>query len=282
MSSGAALLAVMDAPVARGSLRLVRLGQSGMALRYPGALVFIDLYLSNHCEAVLPRPFDHRRMTRAPLDPAEILGVDLVLCTHDHLDHLDVPTLRTLASSSTTSLLVLPAAADPTAAWLDWPEGRRRPLRGNDYLEAAGLRIDAFPVQHESYDEKRSTGFPYLGFTVTDGATSVAHVGDALAGEDLVEYLRTHEPDVLLLPINGRDESRHGLGFAGNMTAEEAVELATQCGSPLVIPMHYDMFAQNVDEEALLRFETAAQVRAVSTRVLQVGEPTMVSGGTRP
>lgn len=280
--SGAELLEIIDAPVEVDQVRLVRLGQSGVALRFPRAVVFVDLYLSNHCEAVLPRPFDHRRMTRAPLDPAEITIADLVLCTHDHLDHLDPPTVRTLTTSSPSSVLVLPEAAEPVAASLDWPESRRRPMRGHDHVEAAGLRVDGFPVQHESFDHDDSTGFPYLGFAVTDGATTVVHVGDALAGEDLARRLSSYRPDVLLLPVNGRDEERRRLGFAGNMTADEALDLADGCGASLVVPMHYDMFVQNVDAGALQTFVAGARRRGTPTRVLPVGEPLVVAGGSRP
>ena len=106
---GAALLQAVDRhPVPVGSVAVWPLGQSGLLLRFPSARVYVDLYLSNHCEAVLARPFDHRRTTRAPMDPAEIRDADVVICTHDHLDHLDVPTMRTLASASPDAVVVAP------------------------------------------------------------------------------------------------------------------------------------------------------------------------------
>ena len=46
----------------------------------------------------------------------------------------------------------------------------------------------------------------------------------------LRSVLAALHPDLLCLPINGRDETRAAMGFAGNMTAEEAVELAARCG----------------------------------------------------
>lgn len=79
-------------------------------MKSPSATL-LDLYLSHYCQAVLPPPFDHQRETRSPHDLPEIGDADLVLCTHDHLDHLDPPTVRTLSVSSPDAQVVATVAA---------------------------------------------------------------------------------------------------------------------------------------------------------------------------
>jgi L-ascorbate metabolism protein UlaG (beta-lactamase superfamily) len=235
------------------------LGQSGLLLRFPGRKVYVDLYLSNHCEAVLSHPFDHRRMSRAPLDPAEITDADVVICSHEHLDHLDVPTIRTLARSSPQAVVVAPEACRQILLDLGWAAERIRTTRGDETIEVASLAIRAFPVPHDDYDVDPPRGHRFQGYCVSDGRVSVAHVGDARADEALGELLSAMAPDLLCLPVNGRDEHRRAMGFAGNMNADEAYALALEAGARFVLPMHYDMFAQNVDLDALGRFMRAAE-----------------------
>ena len=48
-----------------------------------------------------------------------------------------------------------------------------------------------------------------------------------------------------LLPINGRDGQRYRRNCIGNMTFQEAADLAGELNLQTVIPGHWDMFADN-------------------------------------
>lgn len=263
--------------VPEGTAGIWPLGQSGMVIRFARAVVAVDLYLSNHCEAIVPRPFDHRRMTRAPLDPAELEAIDIVISTHEHPDHFDVPTLRTLQSASPRSILVTPASVTPLAAQLDWPESRVVGTNGDERFEIGGVEIEAFGVPHEEYEVDPKLGHRYQGYAIRQGGISVAHVGDARADHELGERLRQIQPTVVCLPINGRDADRAEMGFAGNMNAEEAAELARDSGAHLVFPMHDDMFEQNIDREARDRFTRAMQSATPHIIRPRVGDGALVS-----
>ena len=271
--SGAALVkAIETAAPAPASAVLWRLGQAGMIVRLPGATIAIDPYLSNHCEAVLGAPFDHRRLTRAPLDPAEIGFLDAVLVSHAHLDHLDPPTIRSLGRTNPQATIIGPVDCRPTFAELDWPPDRIRTLTDGQRIDFDGWSVTGIAVPHESFDLAAGSN-AYLGFIVEDQQIRFAHLGDSLAHQRVVAALTTHgRIDLLTAPINGRDEQRQQMGFAGNMTAEEAVQLAVDVGRPAVLPMHYDMFEQNVDRNALRRFLAAAAAAEVPVRVAEVGE----------
>jgi L-ascorbate metabolism protein UlaG (beta-lactamase superfamily) len=58
----------------------------------------------------------------------------------------------------------------------------------------------------------------------------------------MVSKLARHSIDVALLPINGRLAARR---VAGNLNANEAVQLASKIGARIVIPCHYEMFEFN-------------------------------------
>jgi len=48
-----------------------------------------------------------------------------------------------------------------------------------------------------------------------------------------------------LLPINGRDGARYRRDCIGNMTFQEAADLAGELRPRFVLPGHWDMFADN-------------------------------------
>ena len=70
------------------SIALSWFGQAGVALRLGGATVLVDPFLSPHPDRLVPPPFAAE----------EAHGVDLLLITHDHLDHLDELALPAIAA----------------------------------------------------------------------------------------------------------------------------------------------------------------------------------------
>ena len=64
------------------------LGQSGYVLQTETTRIIIDPYLSDSVNRVAGRP----RLLPVPIRPQDI-SCDAVICTHDHLDHLDPDTV---------------------------------------------------------------------------------------------------------------------------------------------------------------------------------------------
>ena len=90
--------------------------------------------------------------------------------------------------------------------------------------------------------------YPYLGYIVEGNGCTVYHSGDCCVYEGLVTRLKHWSFDVVLLPINGRDAKRYSAGCVGNMTYQEAADLAGAIAPRLTIPAHYDMFAGNQED----------------------------------
>ena len=61
------------------ALGLWWLGQASFVVKGAGTTIFIDPYLQ-------PNP---QRLVPPALEPEQVTNADLVLCTHDHLDHVD-------------------------------------------------------------------------------------------------------------------------------------------------------------------------------------------------
>lgn len=249
-------LARFDVP--RRSAVLVWFGQSSVALRLGGATVLVDPFLSPHPERLVPPPFAAE----------ETRSVDLVLITHDHLDHLDEIALPAIAAASPNAVVVVPEDVAERVAQLGVERTRVRGLSADGRTEFGAVTVDAVPACHGvGADDAYRLG-PFLGYVLSAGGARVYHAGDTVVFDGLVERLRELRVDLALLPINGRDDEREALGIVGNMDAREAAQLAYDIGVDAAVPMHWDMFASNPGDPAA--FVAAARSTAI---VLQHDRP---------
>jgi L-ascorbate 6-phosphate lactonase len=220
-----------------GHIRLRWLGQASFVLEFPGATVLVDPFLSPHPDRLVPPPFA----------PEEATGFDVVAITHDHLDHLDRESLPGIAAASPAARFVVPA---PLADRVPAPAVGLRP---GESADVAGVRVHAVAALHGdtpddaySFDGAAGDGAcRFLGYVFESDGRRLYHSGDTIPYDGLAQDVRRLEPDVALLPINGRDAEREALGIVGNLDEREAVELAVAAGVDVLVPMHWDMFAAN-------------------------------------
>ena len=267
MTAEAAVTAACEDPVAPGSVRLLRLGQAGVVLRGPEATVLVDPWIS-------PDP------GRLPpvVDPAALTRCDLVLITHDHSDHADLPAIARLAAAH-------PAARFAAPPILEGPllgagvDPRRLELVGpGDAVGVPGATATAVAAQHaattdEPYAHGRAGRVDFLGFAVHLGVMTVFHAGDTLWWPGLEVEIARHRPDVALLPVNGRDVMREREGLVGCLDAREAVALAAAAGVPRLVPIHHDGFAANPGDPAAVVRAAAALAPTLQVLVLPALTP---------
>lgn len=246
------------------------LGQSGYAIKTASALVYIDLYLSEHLTAkyaATDKP--HIRMTSAPLRGNEITDARWVFASHKHSDHLDPGTLPGLFAASPHARLILPAALSHHAMSLGLPRERLLPTRGDETFTVGSMTVHAIPSAHPTFEYDETGGYPFLGFVIQVDGITLYHSGDTLAYDGLADRLRPFAPDLLFLPINGTDARRDALQVPPNMNAAEAIALAQAVGSGTIIPHHYDLFTFNTAD--VNEFAALAEAARVPFSVLQPG-----------
>jgi L-ascorbate metabolism protein UlaG (beta-lactamase superfamily) len=222
------------------SVTVVWLGQASFALRLGGSTVLIDPFLSAHPDRLVPAPFV----------PADAHSVDLVLITHDHLDHLDDDAVRGIASASRNAVFVVPEDVVDRVTGLNVDATRVRGLPPDGKTQIDTLTVDAVPAAHGVTMEDAYRLGPFLGYVVSGGGARVYHAGDTVPFDGLVERLRPLRVQLALLPINGRDAEREAEGIVGNLDAHEAAQLAAESGADAAVPMHWDMFAGNPGDPA--------------------------------
>lgn len=212
----------------------------GFVLKSGESIIYIDPFLSEHPRRVVP-PL---------LNPSEIYHATLVIGSHDHKDHIDREVWPLIAKASPKALFVVPEALRPDLVEnVNIAPDRWLGINDNESLERLGVKLFGIASAHEFLDQDKKTGlFPYMGFMIQLNGFTIYHAGDTCRYEGLEGKLRDWEIDIMILPINGRDATRYSSGCIGNMTYQEAVDLAGTLKPGIVIPGHYDMFAHNAED----------------------------------
>jgi L-ascorbate 6-phosphate lactonase len=237
---------INEAQVGPGGLRIWWIGQEGFVFKSPGRILYIDPYLSSYAEDLTRgKVNEHVRIKPAPMKPQDVTHADIVLCTHDHADHIDPGGIPVIAVRSPRARFIVPECARETMRGFGISEERIHTLKGDDELSLNGIHVYAVPARHERFDRHPRMGYPYLSYVIDIDGITVFHAGDTIPYEGQAERIRKHRIDIAFLPINGRDEARHKLELEGNFTCGEAVRLAQEIHAGLTIPMHYDMFTIN-------------------------------------
>jgi L-ascorbate metabolism protein UlaG (beta-lactamase superfamily) len=230
----------MGDPPRSGRDRLTWLGQAGFRIEAGGVSFVVDPWLSPH----------ELRLASTPAFELAADGIDWVLITHEHLDHLDLPLLPELLERSPAASVVLPKSIVPLVDGVV-DEARVVGVQPGDSLDLGGVNVRVVPAFHgvtmdDAYGDGSSLGSGprFVGYVI-GGESRLYHAGDTIVTDALLSALLPLDVEIALLPINGRDAERESRGIVGNMDASEAVELALEIGAPTVVPYHWDGFAGN-------------------------------------
>lgn len=227
-----------------GEAALSWFGQASFAARGGEVTVLFDPFLS---------PYDGR-LHDSPLAPEEAVGIDVVFCSHEHVDHLDVPSIGAIANASPGAVFVVPSPIVDMVTEAGVPADRVVGLQPGGSTDIGGLTVRAVPACHGvTMDDAYGFGEPlsgglvrFLGFVVDLGGVRIYHAGDTIHFDGMEETLVDLGIDVALLPINGRDAERERRGIVGNLDHREAAWLGSRIGAGVLVPMHYDLFARNL------------------------------------
>ncbi|MGG5811909.1 MBL fold metallo-hydrolase [Falsiroseomonas sp. CW058] len=253
-----------------GRIGATFIGHATWLLQVGGVAVLTDPVWSARAS---PLRFAGPRRVRAPGQALDALPrVDLLLVSHNHYDHLDIPTLRAIRRRWNPPALTPVgnakhlARAGIEAVELDWWQAR----------EAAGLRVTCTPAQHFSsrygWDRDRDL---WGGFVVEapDGARAY-FAGDSAWCPHFAEIgARFPGLDLALLPI-GAYAPRHFVGHE-HMNPEEAVQAHLALGARRSLGMHFGTFEGLTDEpwdEPPRRLEAARAAAGLAAEAFGVPE----------
>ncbi|MGA2618579.1 MAG: hypothetical protein ABSF26_13280 [Thermoguttaceae bacterium] len=158
------------------------------------------------------------------------------------------------------------------------PDVHRPVAAGGKSMFAVVMVADPAILAHAAEARRRANHFVALA-EVSHAQSDRRHdTRRLMAGRDTCLYegmqagLRRWPLDLALLPINGRDAKRLAANCIGNMTYQEAADLAGAIRPGLTVPTHFDMFATNCEDPQLFVDYMRIKYPRLATRVLRHGQ----------
>lgn len=183
-------------------------------------------------DPLLRRRVAHLRRRAGTVDPSVMAGVDLVIVSHAHMDHLHLPSLRLIAPD-------VPVVVPRGAARLLRRTGRRRIVEvvAGDRIDVGVARIEVTPAVHPAGrgPHSRIDADP-VGYVVEVAGHRTYFAGDTDLFDEMAEL---GSIDLALLPIWGWGRT---IGV-GHLDPERAVEAAVRIAPGLVVPVHWGTFS---------------------------------------
>jgi L-ascorbate metabolism protein UlaG (beta-lactamase superfamily) len=200
---------------------LTFLGHSTMLIEVGGLRVLTDPILVDRLMFLI-------RVAR-PVDPELFAGIDLVLISHLHIDHLDRLSLARLDGQP--EFVVCPGAGRLTRSW-GWKQVTEIAPGATHRL--GDLAVTATPAVHPGFRPPFGPRGTAVGYLLESGPTRVYFAGDT----DLFPEMATMidgELDVALLPIGGWGPR---LG-TGHLDPDRAAEAAEMLRPRFAVPIHW-------------------------------------------
>jgi L-ascorbate 6-phosphate lactonase len=241
---------VCQTQISNDSISFWNLGQAGILLKGRNAdgLICIDPYLTRSIEEADPDT-EFKRAFSPVLAPKLLRGLNGVLVTHEHDDHLDFSTLKVLANVSEDIRVAVPAPL-VTIVSEQMEDTPILPARESDSFSIKGFKITPVPAAHTEYQTDELGDHVSLGYFIEVNGIRLFHSGDTVVTPPLIEKVKEFKPHVAFLPINGGDHFRTSRDIVGNMSFREAVDFSIKVGVDLIIPIHFDMFPNNRENPA--------------------------------
>lgn len=209
-------------------MKITWLGQAGLLFDNNGYKIMVDPYLSDSVKKVNPKNYRRVSVDERLFD----VKPDMMIFTHNHLDHYDPETVPKFITSD-TEITVLA----PNSVW-----GDVRKIGGNNNFVAfnrgtvwseAGVKITAVRAEH-------SDDFA-IGVIIDDGEKKYYVTGDTLYNEKIFKDI-PNDIYAVFLPVNG---------VGNNMNMRDAKAFCEKISAEIAVPMHCGMF----DEIDLNSFE---------------------------
>ncbi|QKW10250.1 MBL fold metallo-hydrolase [Streptomyces sp. NA04227] len=231
--------AELIAPPASG-LRLTWTGHSSVLAEIDGGRVLFDPVWGERCS-----PFGFigpRRLHPVPLPLVDLGPVDVVVISHDHYDHLDMPTIKKLAGTRTVFAVPLGVGAH-LERW-GVPADRIHELDWHEQTRIAGLTFTATPARHFCGRGVRNPQHAlWASWVVRGGEHRVFHSGDTGYFDGFADIGAEHGPfDATMIQVGAYSEFWPDV----HMTPEQGVRshLDLQGGRPegRLLPIHWATF----------------------------------------
>ena len=200
-------------------MKITFLGQAGLLFDLDGIKVMIDPYLSNSVEKVEPKNYRRQPIDESCFD----VKPDILILTHNHLDHTDPETLEKLFSKHNGICVLASGNAWQTVRKFGGDNNYVMFNRGTVWTQK---RIK-FEAVHAEHSDDRA-----IGVIISYGGSNYYITGDTLYNKKVINDINL-PIDAVFLPINGA---------GNNMNMTDAARFAEIIKAKVAVPVHFGMF----------------------------------------
>ncbi|MCF6257993.1 MAG: MBL fold metallo-hydrolase [Gammaproteobacteria bacterium] len=249
------------------------LGHATFLIRINGMTILTDPFLTEFASPLWE--FGPRRYVQPGISLDNLPPVDMVIVSHNHLDHLDAETVESLQGKERIHVFV-PLGLKPffkdrgyiNVEELDWDES----------YSYSGIEFTALPAVHFSgrgLNDKNKT--LWCSWSISSQSGKVFFSGDTSYSPTIFKTIgKEYGPyDLAIVSIGAYKTRKHGP--ASHLTPEEAVKVAMDTKSNLAVTMHWGTIELSDEPpwEPPVRFKKAAQNNGIAsdqTWVMKIGE----------
>lgn len=192
-----------------------------------------------------------KRLVNPAMPLAQLPKIDLILVSHAHMDHLDIPTLRRLESKG-TQVVTARHTSD-----LFRPERYQQlqEVGWNETVQAGAARVTGLTVNHWGARLRNDFHRGYNGYLVQVGRRQILFAGDTADTEAFRRLPANGKPDVAIFPIGA-----YNPWINAHCNPEQAWRMANEARAEVVLPVHHQTFALSREPlaEPITRFYEAA------------------------
>lgn len=247
--------------VPQGSLRVTYVSHATVLIQVNGLNILTDPIWSDYAG---PTSWLGVRRVRAPGVAFDALPpIDLVLVSHDHFDHLDLPTLerihrrdrpRFLVGLGVSGLLKSAGVDAQRVSELDWWQ--------DSAVEGTDLRVVFVPARHGSGRGPFSRNTTLWGGFVIDAPEGAVYfAGDTAFGQFVDEIAsRFGRVRLAILPIGSYE--KRWIMKTQHMNPDDAVQVHRKLGALQSVGMHYGTFAEHPEQTIDAHEKDLASARA--------------------
>jgi L-ascorbate metabolism protein UlaG (beta-lactamase superfamily) len=210
------------------------LGHSTVLFKIDGLTVITDPVFSDRAGIhVGPITLGIKRLVAPAAAPPKLPKVDLILASHAHMDHFDLPSLRQLEGRH-VSVITAPETSDLLRCSR---YHRVKELRWGETARVGPAAVKAVEVNHWGARMRTDTYRGYNGYLVESGRYRLLFAGDT-AITSAFRSLKGPRIDLAIMPIGA-----YNPWIRYHCTPEEAWRMGEDADAEFFFPVHHQTFA---------------------------------------
>jgi L-ascorbate metabolism protein UlaG (beta-lactamase superfamily) len=192
-----------------------------------------------------------KRLVEPALDMSSLPPIDLILLSHAHMDHFDIPSLRRLEHRR-TSVITAPKTSDLLRVG---HYGSVQELGWGERKHAADVSVRGIEVNHWGARLRTDTYRGYNGYLIENGGCRILFAGDTANTDKLLHVAGSKPVDMIIMPIGA-----YNPWVRFHCTPEQAWRMAQEARADRFVPVHHSTFTLSREPlgEPLERLHAAA------------------------